>query len=872
MKQTRTASTFAWHQFIVLIGLLGAGLMPGAASAQGTLTGTVTSDDGEPLIGVNIVIQGTLTGTTTDVDGAYTLEAPAGTQTFVYSYIGFATVERTLEIEEGRSYTEDVAMRLDNLMAGELVVTGSFLGRTQEDSPMSVSMISGEGLEQLSSSSQADILRTIPGITAEGGGGEVASNVFVRGMPSGGQYQFTPLQVDGLPVLSTFGLNSSAHDVYFRNDIGIRNLEFVRGGSSTLFGAGSVAGIINYTSVTGSFRHENKVQLEGTADGRIKADFLTAGPLSENVSYAVSGFYRYDEGPLDTGMPTRGYQLRANVRTLFNDANSFLTVYGQAINDNVQFYLPYPLANDDGQRERPLGNDGETVFTTLTREATDFSFDTPFGRFESPIGNGVSTRGGYLMVALDHAFGDDWRLSSKAKAARYDHFFNLFLDGDGVNNVPETQAAYLASRDLPANAVFTYVDDGTQLAPADLLFQNRILDRERPMEELVNETYLTKTIGNNNISFGTFLSDTKADDNNWITNFVGDFRNAPRMVNVSFTDEDGNDVAFSTGGFISGSQTANRRHESSKIAFFAGNEYNGESFSIDAGIRWERAKGIITRETGVGSNTFQKGEVSADGFAVALAGLYRVNETLNVYANGSRGYFFPELRSVQFASPGVPQSYEPEIVLQAETGLKFAQGNLAGTLALFYVSLDDRRSVDFINDPNNPALTIEEVRVQSTRTFGAETSLSYTPVTDVNVYGNLTLQDHEFTKVEGNPEQEGNELRRQPNVMGLIGADYTVGGFDINVSANYLGDKFANDANTVELDGFTIVRAGAGYTLPLGDQETLRLGLSVFNLLDSEGVTEGSPRQGDAQTGISEFFVGRPILPRRVFLKAAFSF
>ena len=142
----------------------------------------------------------------------------------------------------------------------------------------------------------------------------------------------------------------------------------------------------------------------------------------------------------------------------------------------------------------------------------------------------------------------------------------------------------------------------------------------------------------------------------------------------------------------------------------------------------------------------------------------------------------------------------------------------------------------------------------------------------LELYGNFTFQDHEFTEVEGNPEQVGNELRRQPNVLGSAGVNYTMAGFDANLSANYLGNKFANDANTVELDAFTIVRAGAGYTLDLGQQETLRLGVSVFNLLDAAGVTEGSPRQGNAQTGSSEFFVGRPILPRRVFLKATFSF
>ena len=844
----------------------------GVTNAQGTLSGTITDDNGETLIGATVSIKGIAAGAISQADGTYRLQVPAGDQVVVFSYTGYSTYEMSISVQDGNSYTEDVVLKVDNLSLDEVVVTGTFSGRTQKESPMSMTLLNSAQLQRLAANSQADILRTIPGITAEGGGGEVATNVFVRGMPSGGQYQFTPLQVDGLPVLSTFGLNSSAHDVYFRNDIGLRNLEFVRGGSSTLFGAGSVAGIVNYSSATGSAIQDNKLQLEWAEGGRVKTDFLSSGPLSENLFYAVSGFYRYDEGPLETGMATKGYQLRGNLKKLFNNGNSSFTVYGQMIDDNVQFYLPYPLANDNGQRERPVGNDGETIYTMLTGQATDFSFDTPFGRFQSPIGDGVSTKGGYVQFNLQHSFGNDWRLVSKAKAASYDHYFNLFLDGDGVHNVPETQASYLSDRDLPADAVITYTDDGTRLAEGDLLFQNRILDRQRPMKELVGETYLTKTVGKHNISIGTFLANTDAGDNNWITNFVGDFRNAPRMVNINYTDSLGNNVAYSTGGFISGAQTSNRYHESSKVAFFVGDEFKGERFNLDVGVRWERASGVISRETGVGSNTFQKGEVSTSDVAVAIAGLYKLNSSLNAYANFSRGYFFPQLRSVSFSAPGNPQSYEPETVLQGEIGIKYAKGKLAATAAAFYVGLEDRRNVDFINDPNNPGNVIEEVKLQSTQALGLEASLNYTLTRGLNLYGNLTFQNHEFTQVEGNEDQEGNELRRQPNVMGMVGLSYNNNRFDANISSNFMGSKFANDGNTVELDGFNIVRLDAGYKFPLGENESVRLGIAVFNLLDDAGITEGSPRQGDAQTGSSEYFVGRPILPRRIFVRAAFDF
>ena len=89
---------------------------------------------------------------------------------------------------------------------------------------------------------------------------------------------------------------------------------------------------------------------------------------------------------------------------------------------------------------------------------------------------------------------------------------------------------------------------------------------------------------------------------------------------------------------------------------------------------------------------------------------------------------------------------------------------------------------------------------------------------------------------------------------------------------SYFGKAFANDSNTVELDSHSIATLDLGYTWELANEQKIRLGLGVFNLFDSEGITEGSPRQGNNQASSSEFFVGRPILPRRVSLTARYDF
>ena len=838
---------------------------------QISVSGTVTESDNTPVIGANIYVDGSSVGTITDFNGAYSIDAPANGGTLVIKYIGFTT--QRINLAPGNNYNNiTTVLSEDALALDEVVVTGTFTGRTQKESPMSLTVLNNDQLSRLTSNSQADILRTVPGITAEGGGGEVATNLFVRGFPSGGQYAFTPLNIDGIPVLSTFGLNSSAHDVYFRNDIGLKSLEFVRGGSATLQGAGSVAGIVNYQSIRGSENPINKVQLEWAEGGRIKTDFLTSGPISDGLYYALSGFYRYDEGPLETGLPSRGYQIRGNIKKLFNDGNSSLVVSMQKIDDNVQFYLPYPLDNSNDARERPIGNDGEPIFTMLSSQLKDYSFDTAFGRFKSPIGDGVTTNGQFIMAELSHGFGNDWRIAAKTKAASYDHWFNLFLDGDGTHNTPEPQSSYLADRGIPTGATFTYADNGATLGSGDLLFENRVLDRQRDMEELVGEINLTKSVNNHNFTIGTFMANTKALDNNWIHNVLGDFTNSPRAVGVSYVDSLGNTIPHSSSGYVNGSgrQTANKTLQSTKIALYIADEVKFDKFNLDVGLRWEKAIGNVSLENGVGSNNFNKGIVEASDIAFVIGGLYKLNENVNLYANGSRGYFFPQLRSLRFAG-GTPQSYETETVIQGEIGAKYGSGKLAATAALFFNALSDRRNVDIVNDGRG-GIT-ESIQLQSTRAIGIEASLNYNIAQGVNAYGNFTYQSHEFTEVEGNPEQEGNSIARIPNIMGMFGLDYNNKVFDANISSNFLGSKFANNANSVELDGFNIVRLDAGYSFGVGQgNERMRIGFSVFNLFDAAGITEGSPRQGNSQVAGGNFFVGRPILPRRIFLRASFEF
>ena len=804
----------------------------------------------------------------------------------------------------------------------EIIVTGTSRARAALDTPLAVTAVDDDRLAKLTSNSQADILNSVPTIKADGGGGEVATNVFVKGLPSGGQYQFTPLMYDGIPVLSSFGLNSSAYDVYYRNDLGIERLEFVRGGVSNLFGPGSVAGLINYISKTGTDELDGTIQLEAAEKDRYRGDVAISGPLGENLYGAFSAFYRSDKGPIRTGLDTEGYQLRGNLKYEFADGSGSIKLYGQYIDDKVQFYLPIPL--DGTTRNRVAGNDGRKVFSVQTDAVSNLGFQTPDGPFTTDIEDGVETQGGQLALVFDKDFGDGWGINGRMKYSDYDHKFGLSSDGDGLVNVPETLTSFLANAQMTnaagaptgrgatipelrgrtlANAAFTF--DGGGAVPANaLLFANRFTDRDRPAEDFTAELNLTKEFATGSaehtITLGGFYADAQASDINVTTTYLAEFNNRPRLVNLTVTNPaTGAQTIVSRGGLLdAGNGYVNNEHGVQRYAAYIADQIDAGRFIFDLGFRFEKFDGDIRRERTAtfntdattpnlsgalrnvtwGNDTFLTANVDTDEWAVAGGALYKVTDDLNIYANASRGYFFPEIRAVQFSGAGVPASYSAEIIKQAEAGIKYSSGRFSGTLAGLYTKLDNRRQVLFVND--GAGGFTERVNLVATESYGVEATVSLGLTDALRFDGNLTLQDHKYTEFQAlvnnvptsNPAIVGNELERQPNFLYNAGLYYDDGAIDASLFTNYTGDNFVANNNVVELEGFNVVNFDAGYKLAVGGDRTLRVGVNVFNVFDTDATTEGSPRQDGNQTTGGAFFVGRPVLPRRVTVRATFNF
>ena len=82
-RDSLAARTCLWKLFLLLAGV-------GTAFAQPTVGGTVTDEQGNPLVGVTVVVVDSNKGTTTDINGNYSIAVPKG-GILEFTYIGMSS-------------------------------------------------------------------------------------------------------------------------------------------------------------------------------------------------------------------------------------------------------------------------------------------------------------------------------------------------------------------------------------------------------------------------------------------------------------------------------------------------------------------------------------------------------------------------------------------------------------------------------------------------------------------------------------------------------------------------------------------------------------------------------------------------------------
>lgn len=229
--------------------------------AQREVSGTVTDENGDPLIGVNVLARGTTIGTVTDLDGSYTLAFPDEITELQFSYTGYATQS----VDIGNQTQIDVILQFGTAL-DEVVVTA--IGISREKKALSYS-ISEVGAEEISTVRDHNALNSLVGkvagvnITQGTGGPGGGSRIVIRGNNSITSNNQPLIVVDGMPIDAS-GSNSGG-SVYNSTVTGggitdinpddIESISVLKGpNAAALYGSRASNGVLLITTKKGSAR------------------------------------------------------------------------------------------------------------------------------------------------------------------------------------------------------------------------------------------------------------------------------------------------------------------------------------------------------------------------------------------------------------------------------------------------------------------------------------------------------------------------------------------------------------------------------------------------------------------------------------------
>jgi len=270
--------------------------MTNDAFAQRTVTGKVTSDDGEGMPAVSVGVKGTTKGAITDGNGAYSVEVPAEGKILVFTFIGY----KTQEVEIGAQSTIDVTMASDDIKLQTVEIITNALGFDEEKERIG-SAVSKIDAGAIVKSGETGVINGMAGkaagvqIIRSSGDPGASSYIQIRGQSTFSGSTQPLIVIDGVPMSNdSYGSGTAGVAQQSRmNDINpddIASMQILKGPSAAaLWGSRAANGVIVITTKKGS----------GT-DGKINITYRTAvsvdiinkmHPLQETFGQGAGGSF-----------------------------------------------------------------------------------------------------------------------------------------------------------------------------------------------------------------------------------------------------------------------------------------------------------------------------------------------------------------------------------------------------------------------------------------------------------------------------------------------------------------------------------------------------------------------------------------------------
>jgi iron complex outermembrane receptor protein len=567
-----------------------------------------------------------------------------------------------------------IAQDDDPVMRDVITVTATRREETVSDVPYNISAVGGDAIEAGQILDEAELLRSIPGVT-----------IVDRGARNSGTMnaaRIRGLAVDG-NALGDYAVSSVASVSTYVNDtpifanFALRDLERVevlRGPQGTLYGSGALGGTIRYITrdpelgefggyVTGSLSHVN-----GSADFGVAADGAVNIPLGERAALRLVGSFGDYPGITDyvnlyqldaNGVPVapNGVLDPAAAYTYEKDADTFDTWMGRATllvepNDRTSIRLVHARQSDDvgGRRQQTVGVDG---------------FGNPYDDYENgsiqlePSDRDINMTS--LEAEVDLGFA-----TLTSSTSHYDHEGSSISENTGFYAQAGWLGFYYNYPRPMAQAVRSYADEAV-------------------IQEL---RLVTDDGGNFDYVVGGFYRSQQREM-------------TQQSYLVGFKDWWDTLLPFAAGA-VSGDQDWDYRQTEhftemavfGELTWHASDDlditFGGRYFDNDAENDTFMA---LPLWTGLFPDVNANFETSEDDVLFKLNGAWRFSETDMLYATISEGYRRGGANAVPlsgyYAEDPRWQMYDSDSVINYEIGMKGDRGNFIYDVSLFYIDWSD---------------------------------------------------------------------------------------------------------------------------------------------------------------------------------------
>lgn len=274
------------------------------------------------LVGANASVKGTTIGATTNKDGLIELKnIPQGKQVIVISFVGYENQKLELNFPVEQQEPLTVFMFPKGEEMEEVIISATRSRRTIANLPTRVEVISGEELGEKGNMKPGDIrmlLNETTGIrTQQTSATSYNSSIRIQGLDG----KYTQLLKDGFPLYSGFSGGLSLLQVV---PLDLQQVEVIKGASSTLYGGGAIAGLVNLVSKRPTEEGELNLLLNGTSALGIDASGFYLNKWNK-IGTTIFASYNYGDpyDPSDVGFTAipefNRYTLNPKLFYYFND-------------------------------------------------------------------------------------------------------------------------------------------------------------------------------------------------------------------------------------------------------------------------------------------------------------------------------------------------------------------------------------------------------------------------------------------------------------------------------------------------------------------------------------------------------------------------